>query len=420
MITAYKTEIQPTTTQVQALLQHAGNARWAWNWGLHKKQEAWQERKAALDAGVAKDLAPKVPTAIDLHKELNLLKKLPKEEGGVPWMYEASKCAPQEALRNLDKAFQATFQRLAKGKKGGFPKFKARSKGIGGFRLTGSVGVVDKSITLPVVGAVRIKPGDHGYLPEGRYGSVSVTEHACRWFVSVTAEAPLHPAAPAGTAVGIDLGVAHLATLSDGTVYENPKALAAALKNLRKRQKDVSRKKKGSGKRRKAVHALARGHRRVANVRKDLIHKATTEIADTYATVVVEDLNVKNMTKAAKGEGRSAKAGLNRSVLDASFSAFRRLLEYKVKARSGAFRAVPAAYTSQTCSACGCVEKANRQSQAGFLCVSCGFACNADLNAAQNILAAGSSPDALNARGVGVRPNRRKPFRQPAVKRESA
>ena len=150
-----KVEIQPRLSQRQALLQHAGNARWAYNWGLRRKHEAWEARKAALAAGVSPETAPRVPTAFDLHRELNLLKQTPEEPGGVPWMYKASKCAPQEALLNLDRAFEACFRRLQAGEKPGFPRFKARKRGIGSFHLTGSIRAEPGVIILPRLGRLR-------------------------------------------------------------------------------------------------------------------------------------------------------------------------------------------------------------------------------------------------------------------------
>lgn len=413
-----KAEIQPTPTQRQALLQHAGNARWAYNWGLKRKQKAWADRKAAVEAGVPKDDAPKVPTAIDLHRELNVLKGVPVEEGGVPWMYEASKAAPQEALRDLDRAFQHFFRRVKAGVKApakpGYPRFKSRSRGIGGFRLTGSIQVARTTVCLPRIGRVRVKPGDHNYLPIGRLPYASVTERAGRWFVSVLGP-EVACADPNGkSGIGLDLGVARLATLSDGTIIENPKALAAGQRKIKRLQKAMQRKQKGSANRNKAKAKLARAHARVANVRRDAVHKATTNLTKSHGRIVIEDLKVKNMTCG----GGSRKRGLNRVILDAGFGAFRRILEYKAKLYGCEVVVVPPHYTSQRCSACGHVEAGNRTGQAEFRCLSCNYEVNADLNAAINILVAGSSPDTKNACGADVR--RARPGSQLAEKRESA
>lgn len=427
---ARKTEIQPTPTQLRMLLQHAGNARWAYNWGLRRKQEAWAVRKAAIESGVPAKEAPKVPTAIDLHRELNTLKNLPVEQGGVPWMYEASKCAPQEALRNLDLAFKNTFRRLKAGEKPGFPRWKSRNKGIGGFRLTGSIRVEQSVIVLPCIGRVRIKPGDHGYLPFGKHEQVSVRERAGRWFVSVLGP-DTEEAQPNGKSeVGIDVGVVRLATVSDGTVIENSKALAKGLRKLKILQRSVARKVRGSANRRKARAKVARTHARVVNVRTDALHKATTFLAKSHGRIGVEDLDVRRMTASAAGTkenpGRDVrrKARLNRALHDASFGEFRRMLEYKAKLYGCKIVAVPPAYTSQKCSACGHVAAGNRRSQAVFVCLRCGFAANADDNAAVNIKVAssdaGSCPESINACRSGVRRSAFRSRVQSDLKQESA
>ena len=384
---SYRAEIRPTPRQRQALLQHAGNARWAYNWGLRQHRDAYEQW---VEAGKP----PKWkgwPNAISLHRDLNVLKKADPEDGGVPWMYEASKAAPQEALRDLDRAFKNFLSGRAR-----YPRFKSRSRGIGGFRLTGTIKIDHRTIRLPVIGRVRFQPGERGYLPWGKHAQVSVTEQAGRWFVSVVGP-EVEEAEPNGNpGVGVDLGVARLATLSDGTVIKNPKALQRGQRKIKRLQQEVSRKKKGSANRRKARRRLAKAHARVRNVRSNHLHQVTTTLTKSHGRIVVEDLKVRNMTKG----GGSRKRGLNRVVLDAAFGEFRRLLEYKGKLYGCEVVAVPPHYTSQRCSSCGHVEKGNRRSQSDFRCLSCGHEANADLNAAINILEAASSSDSLNACGV--------------------
>jgi putative transposase len=408
-----KVELQPTPTQIRAFLQHSGNTRWAWNWGLARKNEAWEERKVALESGIHASVAPKLPSAIDLHRELNALKKLPPESGGIPWMYEASKWAPQNALRDLDIAFQCFFLRVKRGEKPGYPRFKKKSSGIGGFRLCEPIVVTKKSIQLPRIGRVRIKPGDHGYIPLGRYSQASITERAGRWFVSIVVPEIEEAVPNGGPSIGLDLGVTQLATLSDGTFVENPKALAAGQSKIAQLQRALQRKQKGSANQVKARAKLARAHYRVANVRRDAIHKATTSLTKSHGRIVIEDLKVANMTR----KGGARKRGLNRVVRDAGFSEFRRQLEYKGKLHGCEIVVVPPHYTSQRCSVCGHTEAGNRPSQAKFLCQSCGHAENADVNAAKNLMMAGSCPDIENACGAGVRRASRP---QSALKQESA
>ena len=221
---AFKTELDLGDVQRTACARHAGAARYAYNWGLARKI-------AAFKAG------QKTPTAIDLHRELNALKK--PELG---WMYEVSKCAPQEALRNLDRAFDHFFQRVREHKAGkpvkaGYPRFKSKKRGRGSFRLTGVIRVFDDAIQLPRLGRLRLK--ERGYLPASgvRVLSATVSEQAGRWFVSLQVEIEL-PAAvgDAGKPVaGVDLGIAALATVSDGMVVENLSLIHISRRPTRRR-----------------------------------------------------------------------------------------------------------------------------------------------------------------------------------------
>ena len=203
---AYQTELDLSDRQVTACKQHAGAARWAYNWGLRLKQERYRATKES-------------PTAIALHRELNALKKT-----DVPWMYSVSKCAPQEALWNLDAAFTHFFRRCALKKQGkwkgklGYPQFKTKKKGLGSFRLTGRIVVSEKAIVLPRLGRLRLK--ERRYLPTGddvQILSATVSEQAGHWYVSVQVEEEQTVPENTGPVVGIDLGVKTLATLSDGT-----------------------------------------------------------------------------------------------------------------------------------------------------------------------------------------------------------
>ena len=368
---SYKTELDPNDKQVTHLLQHAGAARWAYNWGLRRKIAARQSQQ-------------KTPTAIDLHKELNLLKNLPQESGGVSWMYEVSKCAPQEALRNLDTAYENFFRRCkSKAKRKGFPKFKSRNRGIGSFSLTGAIHVTERTIQLPRLGVLRLK--EDGYFPVGvPIKSATISERAGKWFVSISTDEP-EPVRPTGTEVlGCDVGIKHLAVLSDGTVFENPRALKNAQTRLRLLQKTVSRRVKGSSNRRKAVHRLAHQHYRVHSIRTDSLHKATSAIATRAKVLVIESLNVSGMMKNHRLAGALSDSGL---------AEFHRQLEYKLKWSGGqlikADRFFP---SSKTCSACGTVKESLSLSERIFIC-DCGFSLDRDLNAAINLRnLAGSSP----------------------------
>ncbi len=374
ILRAYKTELDPTCKQVEQLLQHAGCARWAYNWGLRRKIE---EYKAS----------GKSPSAIDLHRELNVLKTKPIEDGGVPWMYESSKCAPQEALRNLDSAYKSFFRRCKSGaKQKGFPRFKSRKNGIGSFRLTGTIRASETQVQLPIIGELRLK--EHGYLPvekNVKVLSATISESAGRWFVSLQVEQEIaDPLPKAPHVIGVDVGIKSLAVTSDGEVFDSPKSLAKAQNTLRVRQKAVSRKVKGSKNRREAVARVASVHRRVANIRRDAIHKMTTSITKSASTIVIEDLNVSGMLKNHK---------LARSLSDASLSEIHRQLEYKAKWYGTELRKADRFYpSSKLCSRCGKKKESLSLSERMYQC-ECGLVMDRDLNAALNLKAlAGSSP----------------------------
>ncbi len=366
VVRSFKTELNPNDKERSLLVQSTGAGRWAYNWGLARKTEFYWNTGKRL-------------SAIDLHRELNELKKLPVEEGGVPWLYEVSKCAPQEALRNLDKAMSNFFQRCREGaKKKGFPKFKSRKRGIGSFTLTGTISVQETSIQLPNLGTIRLK--ESNYLPTSgvRILKATVSEKAGRWFVSVQVEMDQPALKPLPHhVIGVDVGISHLAVTSDGEVFENPKALRATEKKLRQLNKSVSRKRKGSNNRKKAAVKLARQHYRVSNIRKDTIHKATSAITKQASTIVIESLNISGMMKNRK---------LSKAMADAGLGEFHRQLTYKV-GRSGGqlIRADRFFPSSKTCSKCGAVKDDLTLSDRTFRCSECGLTIDRDLNAAINL-----------------------------------
>jgi putative transposase len=300
-------------------------------------------------------------------------------------MYESSKCAPQQALRDLDKAFENFFRRCKQGVgKKGFPRFKSKKKGLGSFKLEGTIRVSETQIQLPKLGTIRLK--ERGYLPKSgvKIMSATVSEKAGRWFVSLQVEEDILVPEKAPCVLGVDVGVSRLAVTSDGAVYENPRALAGLQRKLRSKQKAVSRKKKGSNNRKKAVAELAKLHYRIANIRRDAIHKMTTAIVKQASEIVIEDLNVAGMLKNHK---------LARALSDASLSEIHRQLEYKSKWYGAKLvRADRFFPSTKTCSGCGNVRDVALRERT-YCCDKCGLTIDRDLNAAINLkFLAGSSP----------------------------
>src|SRR6266702_5179011 len=380
VVRGYKTELDLNNEDRTACLKHAGAARYAYNWGLARSIEAYRT-------------TGKRPTAIDLHKQLNALKPT-----DFPWLYEVSKCAMQEALRDLNTAYRNFFRRGALKKQGlwrgklGFPKMKKKSKAIGSFRLTGSIKVFSAAVQLPRLGRLRLH--EHDFIPtDAKVLSATVSEQAGRWFVSIQVEEEREKPTPtATTPIGVDLGIKMLATCSDGMTFENPRALKHAQKRLRRLERQKSRRKKGGKNRKKTCRKLAKQHAHVANIRKDAAHKLTCYLSKNHALVAIEDLHVAGMLKNHK---------LAQAVSDSNFGEIRRQLEYKAEWRGVHLVTVNRFYpSSKTCSGCGWVNEALTLADRTFICQECGLVIDRDLNAAINVrMVAVSSIDTQNAYG---------------------
>ncbi len=369
----YRVEIDLNNEQRTHCMKHCGAARFAYNYALRRKQECY---KAGL----------KAPTAIDLHKEINALKK------DAPWMYEVSKCAFQEGLRDADDGFKHFFRKCRLKKEGkhkgkcGYPKYKSRKKQIGSARFTGTMNVYSNAIQLPRLGMIRLK--EHDYLPVNtKIGSATLSEHAGRWYVSICVhEQVKEPTKATGEAIGVDLGIKTLATLSDGRTFDNPKALRKKINALKRASRKHSHKKKGSNNRRKAKQKLARVHVRIANIRKDALHKATSAIVartkpdcERPSVIVLEDLNVSGMLKNHTLARACADVGLYEFECQILYKAACAGVEVKL-----ASRWFP---SSKTCHCCGWVKEDLTLAERVFACEDCGNVTDRDYNAARNLAA---------------------------------
>jgi len=351
MLLGFKTELDLNNRQRTLASQHAGAARHAYNWGLAICKRAIEEKQ-------------KIPTAIDLHKRL--VAEVKKEN---PWYYQVSKCAPQQALRNLEIGFKKW-----KEKKAWFPVFKKKGK-RDSFYLEGNIRISGNRIKVPIFGWLKC----HEQLPATCPKNVIISRRADRWFISFkfeVSEPELREKKE--EVVGVDLGVNNLATCSNARVFTNPKPYQRLKKRLKQLQRQVSRRKKGSQNRKKAVRRLAKVHKRIADIRNDNLHKITTYLAKRYKVVVIEDLNVSGMFKNHKLAG---------SVADCGFYEFKRQLEYKTKLYDCQLVVADRFYpSSQLCFRCNHRQKMPLK-QRVFKCESCGFGpIDRDLNAALNLV----------------------------------
>ncbi len=315
-----------------------------------------------------------------------------KKAEGTPWLAAVHSQVLQQALKDLDAAYQHFFRRVKQGETPGFPRFK--KKGVkDSFRYSQGIKVRDGKVYLPKIGWVRFR---NTRPVEGKIQQATIKRDGDHWFVCFSCEIRIPDPVHASTAaVGIDLGIVNFASLSNGTQIEPLGSFRKHEARLARAQRKLSRKRKRSRNLGKLKAKVYRLQAHIANARKDFLHKLSTTLCKNHALIVVEDLNVKGMSASASGTAEKpgqnvrAKSGLNKSILDQGWSMFRSMLEYKAKWLGGQVVAINPANTSRACPVCGEVDADNRKTQAEFRCVHCGHADNADVNAARNILRAG-------------------------------
>ncbi|BDZ95646.1 IS605 OrfB family transposase [Enterobacter roggenkampii CHS 79] len=332
-----------------------------------------------------------------------------KSHPDTQWLKDTPSQPLQQSLKDLERGYKNFFQKRA-----AFPRFKKRGQNDA-FRYPQGVKLdqTNNCIALPKLGWIRYRNSREVI---GEVKNVTVIQSCGKWYVSIQTEyevpEQVHKAA---SMVGLDAGVTKLATLSDGTVYQPVNSFKANQRKLAMLQRQLSRKVKFSASWQKQKKKIQRLHSHIANIRRDYLHKVTSEISKNHAMIVIEDLKVCNISKSAKGTaerpGRNirAKSGLNRSILDQGWYEMRRQLEYKQLWRGGQVLAIPPAYTSQRCVCCGHTAKENRQTQSKFVCQVCGYTENADINGARNILAAGHAVLACGGMVQSGRPLKQEP-----------
>jgi len=308
------------------------------------------------------------------------------------WLADAPVHPLQQSLQDMERAYKNFFEKRA-----AFPKFK--KKGVyDSFRYPDQkqfkIDQPNNRLFLPKLGWVRYR---NSLEILGLAKNITISYSGGRWYASIQTEREVEqPMHPATSMVGIDMGIARFATLSDNSFVEPLNSFKKHENQLARSQRRMSRKVKFSSNWKKARARVQKINSRIANVRKDFLHKTSTTLSKNHAMIVLEDLKVSNMSRSAAGStakpGRNVrqKSGLNRSILDQGWSEFRRQLEYKQVWRGGDVLAVPPQYTSQTCPACAHVSADNRKTQAKFECVACGYENHADLVGAINILNRGT------------------------------
>ena len=373
---AYKYRFYPTQQQEVLLLRTFGCVRLVWNRMLEHRTTVWHQERRSV-------------SYVESSKILTQWKSEPE----LAFLNEVSSVPLQQSLRHLQDGFQRFWS-----KQNAYPRFKSRKKSRKSAEFTSSAfRWKDGALWLAKCDA----PLDIAWsraLPEGAQpSSITVSQdRAGRWFVSMLVEEQITQLAPLDattSAVGVDMGLNHLAILSTGEKISNPRHTARDARALARAQRAHARKQKGSNNREKARLKVARIQARTADRRRDFLHKLTTSMIRENQTIVIEDLAVQNMSRAARpGSGRSAqKAGLNRAIHDASWSELRSMLEYKAAWYGRQIIVIDRWFpSSQLCSACG-QQTGPRGDLAvrSWKCSACGAAHDRDVNAAKNILAAG-------------------------------
>jgi len=365
---AFRFRVYPTQEQLARLATWEGALRCLWNLGNEQRL-----------VGLARSTAERhYYTAFD---QINQLTELRAE---VPWLADVPRNVCAQLLVELDKAWQRCFKKLAlqpRWKKKGRDQVNISEPHPKTWHITGDV------LHFPKLGEMKIVV--HRPL-EGTPKTCTLVREVDQWFAAIVCEIELPaPVAKVEPVVALDRGVANLLADSDGKLHENPRCLQASLQRLAHAQRVVARGKKGSNNQKTARIRVGKLHRKVRRQRNHVIHNLTAAYSKSHGTVVVEKLNIKNMAASATGSieepgtNVAAKSGLNRAILDSGWGMLVNCLRYKLAWSGGTLVEVPAAYSSQTCSACGATDATSRLSQAQFRCTSCGHNEHADINAAK-------------------------------------
>ena len=367
---AFEFEIHPNGAQQRRIKQFCGCARFVFNKALDGQKQAYEADNN---------------TTFNYTKIANLL---PQWKKTFPWLKDCHSQVLQQSLRDLDSAFSNFFEKRAN-----FPRFKKKgTKDSIRFPQGCKLEQHNNRLYLPKIGWVRYRNSRNVV---GEIKNVTVSKKCGRFYVSIQTELEVEIPKHQGGEIGIDMGIVRFATLSNGEYFKPLNAFKTYKGKLAKLQRQLKNKIKFSKNWQKLQAKIAKLHHKIANCRKDFLHKISSVISKNHAMIYIEDLQVANMSKSAKGTVEAPgtnvaqKSGLNRAILDQSWTEFRRQLDYKSQWQGGVLVAVPPHNTSRTCPCCGHTDKENRLTQAKFECVECGYRNNADVVGAINILERG-------------------------------
>lgn len=398
---AYQYRLYPNKKQAEKLQWTLDRARELYNAAIQERRDAYEIRikrhPNSHDEATRKQLTQE--HALTYTQQAT---QLPEIKEVRPEYNDMHSQVLQDVLRRVDKAYQAFFRRVKEGKTAGYPRFHGYGRyesftfPQSGFSLT-----EDNRVCLSKIGTIKVKipKGRSANPPVGEMKTCTIKRETNHWYVIFTCELEQEIVYhPSEESAGIDLGLLHFATLSDGSTIENPRYLRQAEQKLKKLQEALSRKKRGSKRQRKAAQRVGKTHRHIRNQRKDFHHKEAGKLVTQYQTIVFEKLAPSNMSKRPKPKqdetsgqylpnGASAKAGLNKSILDAGWGQFQQICESKAACAGSRVLFVSPKYTSQMCSGCGAIVQ--KELEERWHACSCGCSLDRDHNAAKNILQLG-------------------------------